>query len=172
MAEAENEELVKQDEEVEELVAIKAQLEEERKARAEIEEAMMGKDTRIAELESQLSEAKQSSEVFAAELASVKEAKDQLAEALTVAKGKYLEMSKALNPSIPEGIISGESIEEIDQSIERGKVIVEAVRTNVESEAAATKVPAGAPIRGGILFEGMSPREKIAYGIQKKGGIS
>lgn len=155
----------------EELATMKAQLEEEKTAKAALEEDMTGKDARIAELETALSEVLTQSEAkgkeleaSAAELATVREARDQ-------AVAKYLGMAKAFNPTIPEGIISGETIEEIEQSVEKGKAIVEAVRAATEAEAAATRVPAGAPTRGGISLEGMSPKEKIAYGIQQKGGI-
>jgi len=161
------------------LEAIKAQLEEEKRAKAADEAALAEKDQRIAELQAEgealraersnlqasLSEAKQGSEAAAAELAQVKEAKDQ-------ALAKYLSMAKALNPAIPEGIIAGETIEEIDTSVEKGKAIVESVTKAMEAEAAATKVPAGAPTRGEISLEGLSPREKIAAGIQQKGGTS
>jgi len=156
----------------EDLETIKAQLEEEKTAKVALEAAMAGKDSRIAELEGELNEVKEdilsktkAIETSAAELAGTKEAKDQ-------AVTKYLNMAKALNPTIPETIIAGESIEEIDASIEKGKSIVEAVKQAMTSEAAAAKVPAGAPTRGGISTEGMSPREKIAAGIQQTGGIS
>jgi len=149
----------------EDLEAIKAQLEEEKKAKAAAEAALAEKDARIAELEISLSEARQGSEAAAAELASIKEAKDQ-------AVAKYLSMAKALNPAIPEGIIAGETIEEIDASVEKGRVIVESVKKAMEAEASMAKVPAGAPTRGEISLEGLSPREKIAAGIQQKGGTS
>jgi len=161
------------------LEAIKAQLEEEKRAKAADEAALAEKDQRIAELQAEgealraersnlqasLSEAKQGSEAAAAELVSTKEAKDQ-------ALAKYLNMAKALNPAIPEGIIAGETIEEIDSSIEKGKGIVEAVKKAMEAEASKAKVPAGAPPRGEISLEGLTPREKIAAGIQQKGGTS
>ena len=154
----------------EDLEAIKAQLEEEKTAKATLEETLAGKDTKIAELEAQVTEfttqleAKaQEAQASAADLATVKEAKD-------VAVAKYLNMAKALNPNIPEGILSGETIEEIDASVEKGKAIVEAVKKAMEAEAATARVPAGAPTRGGIPTEGMSPREKIAAGIQQTGG--
>jgi multidrug efflux pump subunit AcrA (membrane-fusion protein) len=149
------------------LEAIKAQLKEEKEARAAAQASLAEKDARIAELQAQLdaalSEAKQGSEATAAELASVKEAKDQ-------AVAKYLTMAKALNPAIPEGIISGESIAEIDASVEKGQAIVEAVKKAMESEASQARVPAGAPTRGGISLEGLTPREKIAAGLTQKGG--
>jgi len=149
----------------EELDAVKAQLEEEQKAKTTLEEAMAGKDARLAELETALSEAKQGSEASATELASVKEARDQ-------AVTKYLGMAKASNPQVPGDMISGETIEEIDASVDKGKGLVSAVKQSLESEASKAKVPAGAPTRGAISLEGMSPKDKIAAGIQQKGGTS
>jgi len=149
----------------EELETVKAQLEEEQKAKTTLEEAMAQKDARLAELEAALSEAKQGSEASATELASVKEARDQ-------AVTKYLGMAKASNPQVPEDMISGETIAEIDASVEKGKGLVSAVKKTLESGTAAAKVPAGAPTRGAISLEGMSPKDKIAAGIQQKGGTS
>ena len=149
----------------EDLEAIRLRLQEEQEARAAAQAALAERESRIAELEASLSEAKQGSEASAAELAQVKEARAQ-------AVAKYLTMAKALNPAIPEGIIAGECIEEIDASVEKGKAIVEAVRKAMEAEAKEAKVPAGAPTRGAINLEGLSPREKIAAGIQQKGGTS
>ena len=145
----------------EDIETVKAQLADEQKAKAALEQAAAEKDARIAALEGQLQAATTKIATFNAELASATEAKDQ-------AVAKYLGMAKALNPNIPEGIISGSTIEEIDVSLEKGKDTVEAVRKSLEAEAAATKVPAGAPTRGGISVEGMSPREKIAYAISRQ----
>jgi len=151
------------------VAAIKTQLAGEQAARAALEAASTEKDARITELEISLTEAKTASEAkdtqitaSAAELATVTTARD-------AAVSKYLGMAKALNPAIPEHVIRGSTVEEIDASITEGKTIVEAVKTAMAAEASQTKVPAGAPARGGISVEGMSPREKIAYGIQQKG---
>jgi len=144
-----------------ELVDIKAQLDEEQKAKSALEQAVAERDAKLAGLETALSEAKQSSEASAAELAAVKEARDQ-------AVSKYLNMAKALNPTIPQDIIVGGTIAEIDASIERGKAMVSSVKQSLESEASKAKIPAGAPTRSTIPLEGMSPRDKIAAGIQKK----
>jgi len=146
----------------EELDAVKAQLEEEQKAKTTLEEAMAGKDARLAELEAALSEAKQGSEASTAELTAVKAARDQ-------AVAKYATMAKALNPTIPEDMITGETIEGIDASVEKAKGLVSSVKQSLESEASKAKVPAGAPTRGAISLEGMSSRDKIAAGIQQKG---
>jgi len=104
-------------------------------------------------------------EAIKTELASVKEAYAQ-------AISKYLEAARALNAAIPQDVIAGQTIEEIDASVKKAKAIANAVKANLEAQAKEAKVPAGAPTRGEISLEGLSPREKIAAGIQQKGGIS
>ena len=151
--------------EPEDLEAIKAQLEEEKKAKAAAEAALAEKDTRIAELEASLSEAKSVSEAVATEL-------NQLKEAHSTAVSRYLDAARAANPTIPQDIIAGESIEEIDAAVQKAQTIAESVKASLEAEAKETKVPAGAPTRTEISVEGLSPREKIAAGIQQKGGTS
>ena len=149
----------------EDLEAIKAQLEEEKTAKAAAEASLAEKDTRIAELETSLSEAKSGSEAAATELAQVKEAHTQ-----TVAK--YLDAVRLATPAIPQDIITGDTIEDIDASLAKATTIAESVKANLEAQAKETKVPAGAPPRGEISIEGLSPREKIAAGVQQKGGTS
>jgi len=161
------------------LEAIKAQLEEEKEAKAAAEAALAEKDTRIAELQAEgealraeqsnlqtsLSEAKTGSEAAAAEFTQVKEAHGQ-------AVAKYLDAVRAANPAIPQDIITGDTIEDIDASLAKATTIAESVRANLEAQAKEAKVPAGAPPRGEISLEGLTPREKIAAGIQQKGGTS
>jgi len=145
------------------LDAIKAELEEGRKAKAEIEAALADRAKRITELEASLNVVSQASEAAAAELAAAKGASSKAAS-------KYLEAARALNSTIPKDVISGQTIEEIDASVEKAKAIADAVKANLEAQAKETKFPAGAPPRGEISLEGLSPREKIAAGIQQKGG--
>ena len=147
----------------EDLDVIKAQLEEERQAKAAAEAALAEKDNRITELESSLSEAKQGSEAVAAELARVKEANVQ-------AVSKYLSVVRSANPTIPQDVIVGDTIEEIDAALEKSITIAESVKSSLEAQAKETRVPAGAPTRTEISVEGLSPREKIAAGIQQKEG--
>jgi hypothetical protein len=151
--------------EPEDLDAIKAELEEERKAKAAADAALAEKDNRIIELESSLSEAKQGSEAVAAELAQVKEANIQ-------AVSKYLDVVRSANPTIPQDVIVGDTIEDIDAALAKAVTIAESVKSSLEAQAKETRVPAGAPTRTEISVEGLSPREKISAGIQQKGGTS
>jgi len=147
------------------LEVIKAQLEEEKKAKAAAEASLSEKDSRIAELEASLSEAKQTTESLRAEGVAISEARDQ-------AISKYLGAVRLANPTIPQDIIAGDTIEEIDASLAKATTIAESVKANLEARAKETRVPAGAPPRSDISVEGLSPREKIAAGIQQKGGTS
>jgi multidrug resistance efflux pump len=145
--------------EPEDLEAIKAELEDERKAEA----AAAEKDARIADLEASLSEAKTGSEAVAAELAQAKELHGQ-------AISKYLDVVRSANPMIPQDAIVGDTIEEIDAALAKATTIAESVKASLEAKAKETKVPAGAPPRTEISVEGLTPREKIAAGIQQKQG--
>ena len=145
------------------LEAIKAELEEEKKAKAAAEASLAEKGTLIADLQAQLSEARSGFESTTAELASVKGAHAQ-------AVSKYLDAVRLANPTIPQDVITGDTIEDIDASLAKVTTIAESVKASLEARAKEAKVPAGAPPRGEISLEGLSPREKIAAGIQQKGG--
>jgi len=145
------------------LEAIKAQLEAEKQAKAAAEASLAEKDALLTSLQAQLSEAKKGSEATAAELVQVKEAHAK-------AVSKYLDVVRVANSTIPQDIIAGGTIEEIDTAVAKALSIANAVKANLEAQAKEAKVPAGAPTRGEISLEGLSPREKIAAGIQQKGG--
>lgn len=143
---------------------LKVQLQEERKAKAAADAALAEKDDRIASLESSLSEAKQAVESLRVEGVAISQARDR-------AVAKYLDAVRLANPAIPQDIITGDTIEEIDAALAKAATIAESVKASLEAQAKQTKVPAGAPPRTEISVEGLSPREKIAAGIQQKGGI-
>ena len=147
----------------EDLATIKAELEVERKVRATIEAAMADKDTMIADLQTKLSDSIKGREAATTELT---QAKDVHSKAVA----KYLGAVKLANPTIPGEVIAGGTIDEIDASVARALSIATAVKASLAAEAKQGKVPAGAPPRGEISLEGLSPREKIAAGIQQKGG--
>jgi chromosome segregation ATPase len=146
---------------LEDLQAIKAELEEEKKAIAAAQALIQEKDAAIAQLQNHLSEARKGSEAAAAELAQVKESHSK-------AVAKYLDAVKLANPALPADVLTGSSIEEIDASLAKAATIAGAVKASLEAEAKKARVPAGAPARGEISLEGLSPREKIAAGIQHK----
>jgi len=158
----------------EDLEAIKAQLEEEKAASATLKEAMAAKDAKIVALEGELggltSELEGKATELEASIAELAKAREASEAAIGIATGKYREALLEAHPDIPQELIAGNTIDELFGSVEKGKAVVESVKKSMEAQAAAAKVPAGAPTRGSITTEGMSPRELIAAGIQQKGG--
>jgi len=147
----------------EDLEAIKTQLEEEKKAKAAAEAGLAEKDARIADLEAKTAEMQSLLDDGLRNMAALEDTKSRLME-------KYLGAIRSANPTIPQDIIAGDTIEDIDASLAKATAIAESVKANLEAQARETRVPAGAPTRTEISVEGLSPREKIAAGIQQKGG--
>ena len=93
----------------------------------------------------------------------VSEAKQSLANAVSAYKTAVAQA----NPAVPGELITGDTIEAVDQSLESSKSLVSTVRASIEAEIASGKVPAGAPPRTPPDLESLSPREKINYAITK-----
>jgi hypothetical protein len=89
--------------------------------------------------------------------------KQSLAGAVT----KYRAAVLISAPGIPEELVKGESIDDIDASLELAQGIVSRVRQQLEVEAEANKVPTGAPPRMPQDLSALSPAEKIAYALRK-----
>jgi hypothetical protein len=66
---------------------------------------------------------------------------------------------------VPE-LVTGSTVEEIDESLEVARRAFEAARAAALAEMASAPVPAGNPVRQGPSIEGLSPLEKIAYGLK------
>ena len=92
-----------------------------------------------------------------------------LQESLNLAVSAYKTAVAQANPAAPGELITGDTIEAVDQSLESAKSLVSTVRASIEAEIASGKVPAGAPPRIPPDLESLSPREKIQYAITKGG---
>jgi len=88
-------------------------------------------------------------------------------ESLSGAVAKYRAALLATAPEIPAELIKGESIDQIDASLEQARGIVSKVRQQLEADAEANKVPTGAPERTPQDLSALSPAEKIAYALRK-----
>ncbi len=140
-------------------------MEEKQETQQELEvgAAIAQRDALIAQLQQQLTEAKQAGEAIAAELARLKDAH-------AAATAKYLEAVRLANSHLPAEVISGSTVEEIDASVHKATAIAEAVKKSLEAHSRDARVPAGAPPRTQLPLETLSPRDKIIAGIQQKGG--
>lgn len=85
--------------------------------------------------------------------------------ALKAAAQAYRALVLKLNPEIPEELIKGESVEEIERQVASAQEMVRRIK-----EALPRRIPTGAPERAEADLSGLSPAEKIKYGIQKEVG--
>ena len=86
---------------------------------------------------------------------------DSLTQAIPAYKGRVIQANPGLTPEL----ITGETVDEVNASLEKAKGVIEAVRKSLEAERAGAKVPAGAPPRTPPDLSSLSPIEKIKHAI-------
>ncbi len=166
---------------------------EENKTNATGETSQMEK---VAELQRELAELKQENETLKSEYASREARISELEQTLSSRDGELstvkqtvVELEKKLasasqswqqavtsykalvvqdNQDIPEELIKGESVEELNDSIAKAKALITKVKQGLEAETVKIRFPAGAPQRTTADLSVLSPREKIQYAIGGK----
>lgn len=139
-----------------------SELETKAAAITELESALGGLEQTIGERDSEIFTLKQGTVESVEKVTS-------LQESLNLAVSAYKTAVAQANPAAPGELITGDTIEAVDQSLESAKSLVSTVRASIEAEIASGKVPAGAPPRIPPDLESLSPREKIQYAITKGG---
>ncbi|HJM88411.1 MAG TPA: hypothetical protein QF624_02145 [Dehalococcoidia bacterium] len=86
---------------------------------------------------------------------------------------RYREAVLAAEPELPPELVSGETLSEVDASLDAARRAVAQVRERmgVESETRAG-FPVWAPARSGVSTAGMSAAEKIAAGLEQRTAAS
>jgi len=87
---------------------------------------------------------------------------------LTEAVVGYKAMVVQANPEVLEELITGDTIESINGSLNKAKTLISRVRQGLETEISGARIPAGAPQRTPPDLSALSPREKIQYAIGGK----
>jgi len=103
--------------------------------------------SRVAELETQLTELK---------------------EGQSQAIASYRALVVRSNPELPEELITGDSVEEIDKSLAGAQALIDRVRQRLETEIAGARIPAGSPLRTAADLSALSPQEKIQYAMGER----
>lgn len=99
------------------------------------------------------------------EVASLEQERSELRTTLAGAVTSYRSVVLQANAGIVEDLVSGDTVEAIDSSLAKAKALVGKVRQGLAMELATIRVPAGAPERTSVRISGLSPREKIQYGV-------
>ncbi len=123
-----------------ELEATKVELETRSATVSEMEQAIAARDNEIAALK----------------------------QSVAGATASYRALVARSNPGIVEELITGDTVEAIDRSLESARALTDRVREELQSEAQSAKVPAGAPQRTPPDLSALSPREKIQYAVGRK----
>lgn len=103
------------------------------------------------------------------QLAAAGQQLEQAQAALSGAAGRYRDALLGSNPGVPPELLTGDSIETLDASLEAAKGIVQSVIERAAQPAPpGPPVPAGAPVRGAPDVSAMSPAEKIKYALGQR----
>ncbi len=147
-------------------------------ARDEAEKLKQEKEAMAGELESRgatITGLEQTVASHESEIVTLKEtivASDQkltdVNAALSETVAGYKALVMAANPEILADMITGETVEAINESLEGARALVDRVRQGIEAEVSRVKIPAGAPQRALLDLSVLSPREKIQYAIGGK----
>ena len=158
----------KEQEEVNGLEAEEGELEVLKREKGTLARALEARDITITELEKAIA-------VKDGEIIALKQAIDELDKKLadiSVALAEAVASYKALvlkaNPGVLAELITGDTVDEVNQALENAQSLIARVRQEMEAEASRTKVPAGAPQRAPLDLSALSPREKIQYAIGGK----
>lgn len=92
----------------------------------------------------------------------------ETADALAQAVSSYRSLAIESHPLVPPEMLKGDSIEAINASLKSAKEIISKVKTGLEAEGKAARVPAGAPQRRHPDRPALSPRDKIQQAIGGK----
>ncbi len=102
------------------------------------------------------------------ELAALREQVEALQANLKAAASKYRSALLASQPEVPPDLVSGETVEEVDQQLEAALRMIAQLRGHLESQAQAVRVPTGAPARRAPDLSALSPAEKIVHGLSQQ----
>ncbi len=142
---------------------------------SELEGLLAQKDEELTKANARIIELEQTVANLDNEVASLKQTIAESEEKLTTinhslaeAVASYKALVVQFNPEVLGELVTGDTIEAINESLEEAKTLISRVRQGLEAEITAGKVPAGAPVRTPPDLSALSPREKINYAIGGK----
>lgn len=132
--------------------------ERQHNARLDALTAALGeRDARIAQLEAALGEA----EAAASRVEEIEAVSARLAQAVELYRAALL----AAEPDLPEDMVRGDTVEAVQESLERARQMVAQVRGRLEAQASMERTPLGVPARSAPDLSALSPQEKILMGL-------
>jgi len=159
----------------EEVKALEEALEEARGQAERYRETAGEQGERIAELEGRLTgleataqEREQAQAAREEEFHRREEEAAGLREQLVAGVARYRCLLLAAVPEVPEELVKGETMEEVDASLAAAREMVEGIKRRLEAKLATERIPVGAPVRAAPDVSALSPREKIALALTRQ----
>lgn len=84
------------------------------------------------------------------------------------AAARYRDLMLRAEPALPVEMIAGDTLDAIDASVVAAREIVTRVRSHIDAQSTGSRVPAGSPQRAAADVSGMSPQQKIRYGLEQR----
>ena len=139
---------------------------------AELESLVAQKDEELAQASARVSELEKAVAGKEEEAATLRQSQAELEEKLSAssrsladAVTSYRAAVVETNPEVMEELINGDTIEAINESLEKAKRLIGRVRQGLEAEISRSGVPAGAPERKAPDLSALSPSDKILYAL-------
>ena len=132
----------KEQELIDELEAVRAELERLKREKEDLIRELESRNAAITELEQIV--ASKDSEIVALKQAMTESDKKlaDISNALAQAVASYKALVVETNPEVPAELITGDTIDAVNESLENAKALIDRVRQGIEEEALKTKVPA------------------------------
>lgn len=154
----------------EELTVAQAELERLQVTTADREAHAAHVAAQLSELREELTHARDESRLREQEIATLGEQAQALQAQVQSSAQRYRELALQQSPELPAELVTGESVEEVDEALQRARETVSKVRGHLESQAQAGRVPVGAPPRSEPDLSALPAAEKIRRGLQQKNG--
>lgn len=90
------------------------------------------------------------------------------ADRVRAAAERYRDLVVKTEPALPAELIAGDTVDAVDAAVESARAMVGRVRSHLEAQAHAARVPAGAPPRSSPDLSAMTPEQKIRHGLTRR----
>ena len=117
-------------------------------------------EMRVQELEAEVNQLRAALEEREQDLAGLR-------EQISSATSRYRAAILAGAPEVPEELVQGQTVDELDTSLASARGIVERIAQQLESQGLSGRVPTGAPPRRAPDLGALSSQEKILFGLQR-----
>lgn len=140
-------------------------------ARAEVERLQRDAASAAAEATYLRDDVRASHDEAATAVAEAATLREQIAAATERAQAaaeRYRDLVVRTDPALPADLIAGGDVDAIDASVTAAREIVRRVRSHIETQAQAGRVPAGAPPRSAPDLSALTPEQKIRHGLAQR----